>query len=59
MGTFRDAPLSVAAPTANNALLDGVSYSDAIKQQLRLNLRSQRGPVEFLVIDAIERPTPD
>lgn len=55
----RDAPLSVAAPTANNALLDGVSYRDAITQQLGLDLRSQRGPVEVLVIDAIERPTPD
>ena len=35
---------------------DGVSFRDAIKQQLGLDLRSERGPVEFLVIDAIERP---
>ena len=55
----RDTPLTVAAPTGNNPLLDGVSYSDAIKQQLGLDLRPERGPVEFLVIDAVERPTPD
>jgi uncharacterized protein (TIGR03435 family) len=55
----RDTPLSVAAPTGNNPLLDGVSFSDAIKQQLGLDLRSERGPVEFLVIDVVERPTPD
>ena len=29
---------------------------DAIKQQLGLDLRSERGPVEFLIIDSIERP---
>ena len=55
----RDTPLSVAAPTGNNRLLDGVSYTDAIKQQLGLDLRSERGPVEVLVIDAVERPTPN
>ena len=55
----RDAPPSVPAPTATGPLLDGVSYRDAIKQQLGLELRSERGPVEVLVIDAIERPTPD
>ena len=38
---------------------DGVSFRDAIKQQLALDLRSERGPVEFLVIDAIERPKPN
>lgn len=36
---------------------DGVSLRDAIRQQLGLDLRSERGPVEFLVIDSIERPT--
>jgi len=34
----------------------GVSLRDAIKQQLGLDLRSERGPVEFLVIDSIQRP---
>jgi uncharacterized protein (TIGR03435 family) len=36
-----------------------VSLRDAIRQQLGLDLRSERGPVEFLVIDSIERPTPN
>lgn len=35
---------------------DGVSLRDALKQQLGLGLRSERGPVEFFVIDAIARP---
>lgn len=34
----------------------GVSLRDALKQQLGLELRSERGPVEFLVIDSINRP---
>jgi uncharacterized protein (TIGR03435 family) len=54
----RDTPPSVAVPT-NSPLLDGVSYRDAIKQRLGLDLRSERGPVEILVIDTVERPTPD
>jgi uncharacterized protein (TIGR03435 family) len=38
---------------------DGVSLRDALKEQLGLDLRSDRGPVELLVIDSIQRPTPD
>lgn len=53
----RDTPPSVAPPTGT--LVDGVTYRDAIKQQLGLDLRSERGPVAVLVIDAVERPTPD
>jgi uncharacterized protein (TIGR03435 family) len=37
----------------------GVSLKDAIKQQLGLDLRSERGPVDFFVIDSIERPDPN
>ena len=37
----------------------GVSLRDAIKQQLGLDLRSERGPVEFFVIDAIRQPDPN
>ena len=31
----------------------------ALQEQLGLRLDSQRGPVEFLYVDKIERPTPD
>ena len=34
----------------------GVSLRDALKQQLGLDVRSERGPVEFFVIDSIQRP---
>jgi uncharacterized protein (TIGR03435 family) len=38
---------------------EGVSLRDALKQQLGLELRPDRGPVEYLAIDSIARPTPD
>jgi uncharacterized protein (TIGR03435 family) len=47
----------VSAPSAQPP--DGVSYRQAIKEQLGLDLRPERGPVESLVIDSIEPPTPD
>jgi uncharacterized protein (TIGR03435 family) len=31
----------------------------ALQEQLGLRLESQRGPVEFLIVDSIERPAPD
>jgi len=37
----------------------GVSLFTAIQEQLGLKLESTRGPVDVLVIDHIERPTPD
>jgi len=38
-------------------LLDRPSIFDAVKDQLGLRLTAQKGPVQYLVIDHIERPT--
>jgi uncharacterized protein (TIGR03435 family) len=38
---------------------DGTLIFTALQEQLGLRLESQRGPVEFLIIDNVERPTPD
>jgi uncharacterized protein (TIGR03435 family) len=45
-----------AADTQAN---DAPSLFAALQEQLGLRVESQRGPVEFLVVDDIERPTPD
>ena len=39
--------------------VDGTSLFTALQEQLGLKLEAQRGAVEYIVIDRIERPTPD
>ena len=49
-------PAGNAVPVA---LEEGPSVFTALQEQLGLKLESQRGPVEYLVIDSVEQPTPD
>ena len=47
--------------TAGNAgpSLDGTQIFTAMQEQLGLRLEPQRGPAEFLIVDNVERPSPD
>lgn len=47
------------APDPAVAAGDAVSLFTAVREQLGLKLEAARGPVEVLVIDAVERPSPN
>jgi uncharacterized protein (TIGR03435 family) len=53
---LQDMQAAAAAPAAAN---DGPSLFTALQEQLGLKLESSRGPVEVLVIESVERPTPN
>ena len=44
---------------AADAVSDGTSIFAALGAELGLKLESARGPVDVLVVDSVERPTPD
>ncbi len=52
-----DLPPDVPRDSLPPGLLDRPSLFDALKQQLGLTLTPQKGPVEYFVIDHIDRPS--
>jgi uncharacterized protein (TIGR03435 family) len=48
-----------ARPSAEPAATDAVSIFTALEEQLGLKLEPQTRPAEVLVIDHVERPTPN
>jgi uncharacterized protein (TIGR03435 family) len=60
-GLAQQAGLTAAPPGVNSPVTpadDGPTIFDAVRE-LGLKLESERGPVEHLVIDSVERPTED
>lgn len=57
---LRWTPENFQNPAANaGPSRDGTLIFTALQEQLGLKLEPQRGPVQFLIIDKVERPTPD
>ena len=58
--TLRWTPENFQNPADNaGPSRDGTIIFTALQEQLGLTLEAQRGPVEFLIIDTVDRPTPD
>lgn len=58
--TLRWTPENFQNPADNaGPSRDGTTIFTALQEQLGLKLEAQRGPVEFLIIDRVERPSPD
>lgn len=52
-------PDNLRGPAGPAQANDAPSIFAALQEQLGLRLESQRGPVEFLVVDSLEQPAPD
>jgi uncharacterized protein (TIGR03435 family) len=59
--TWTPEQMPTAAPPAGVPPIDpnGPSFFTALQEQLGLKLESARGPVDVVVIDSVERPTPE
>jgi len=53
------APDGVAATPGSQTAASGVPLVTALQEQLGLKLEAARGPVEVVVVDRVEMPTPD
>jgi uncharacterized protein (TIGR03435 family) len=51
--------LGISVPTPNLPQTDGSSVMTVLNEQLGLKLESTRGPVDVLIIDSVQAPTPD
>jgi uncharacterized protein (TIGR03435 family) len=52
-------PAPPGAAGANELTPDGLSLFTALQEQLGLRLQSDRGPVDVLIIDSAQQPTPN
>jgi len=57
--TFVAGPNSDSAPVPNPNANGGPDMLSAMRDQLGLKLEAAKAKLEFLVIDHVERPTPD
>ena len=57
--SFNPGPNLDAAPVANPDAGAGISLFTAVREQLGLRLDAQQAPIDVLVIDRAELPTPD
>jgi uncharacterized protein (TIGR03435 family) len=48
---------AVVAPFRVEPDLPGPAFLDAVRKQLGLKLESTKGPIQFIVIDSVEKPT--
>jgi uncharacterized protein (TIGR03435 family) len=55
--TLEWSPDSPNPTTAEAELLPGLTFKEAVSEQLGLKLVSQTGPVELLIVDHVERPS--
>jgi bla regulator protein BlaR1 len=59
LGTAKAGALAAAPPNDGPAASDAPSLFTALQEQFGLKLESSRGPVDVLVVEHVDRPSPD